>query len=120
MPSKKRNLSNSGLPRTMGDAEARFMTAVTNGNLAYVKTTLSGGADTATINTMLHLTDSKDRTALEIATENEHFEIVLFIIEEHDHHLGLNEIHESLMVSITKGYVNITQVKLIFLHFPLA
>eukprot|EP00057_Strongylocentrotus_purpuratus_P008322 XP_011662796.1 PREDICTED: short transient receptor potential channel 3 [Strongylocentrotus purpuratus] len=112
MPSKKRNLSNSGLPRTMGDAEARFMTAVCNGNLAYVKTTLSGGADIATINTMLHLTDSKDRTALEIATENEHFEIVLFIIEEHDHHLSLNEIHESLMVAITKGYVNITQVLL--------
>ncbi|XP_041473271.1 short transient receptor potential channel 3-like [Lytechinus variegatus] len=112
MPQKKRLLSR-GLSRLIGAEEAEFLNAVSHGNLAYVKSTLGvGGDENGAIKALLHLKDTKDRTALEIATENEHYDIVVFIVEVHGCFLGVNDIHESLMLAISKGYLNITQVLL--------
>ncbi|XP_071959351.1 short transient receptor potential channel 7-like [Antedon mediterranea] len=60
---------------------------------------------------ILKLYDYKDRTILEIATENEHFEIVNYIITHPGRQtIPWETVYESLMLAISKGYLRITQV----------
>ncbi|XP_072175598.1 short transient receptor potential channel 7-like [Diadema setosum] len=110
MPIKKSLLRNRSVAGNVTDAEAEFLNGVSMGNLAYTRSALE--VEEAKAEKLLRVTDTKDRTALEIATENEHLDIVRFFIEEHDHILEKHSINESLMLAITKGYLNITEILL--------
>lgn len=59
---------------------------------------------------LMQLTDFKDCTALEIATEVEHFEIVEYLVQEFGDLMDEIHLHECLMLAISKGYLRITQV----------
>ena len=109
MPPKKK-MSHRGRTKSydLGDDDFGFLNDVSMGNLAHAKAALE--VDDKEAARLLSLTDRKDRTALEIATENEHYDIVKFFVQEHDGHLKYHHVNESLMLAITKGYLNITEV----------
>ncbi|XP_071959383.1 short transient receptor potential channel 7-like isoform X2 [Antedon mediterranea] len=90
------------------DDEIRFLQCTEYGDLP----TLRAMLEKDTYHSLLNCTDYNDRTALEIATENEHLEIVEYLIKHGDRRLEMRPINESLMIAISKGYVRITKALL--------
>ena len=64
------------------------------------------------ISRLLRVSDCKDRTAIEMATECEHFDIVDYLINNCSRTLDVHSVNESLMLAISKGYLRITQALL--------
>ncbi|XP_041465629.1 short transient receptor potential channel 3-like [Lytechinus variegatus] len=89
--------------------ELNFLQAAEIGDLPTVKQMLEND-DLAP--KLLRCTDYKDRTALEVSTENEHLEIVEFLVQKGGRKLDIQAIQESLMLAISKGYLRITQALL--------
>ncbi|XP_038052575.1 short transient receptor potential channel 3-like [Patiria miniata] len=93
----------------LDEDEVRFLQAVEFGDLPTTRAMLDRPDIVARL---LKCTDYKDRTSLEIATENEHFDIVEYLIRVCGRQLPLHCINESLMLAISKGYLRITQTLL--------
>lgn len=89
--------------------ELNFLQAAEIGDLPTVKQMLESDELAPKL---LRCTDYKDRTALEVSTENEHLEIVEFLVQKGGRKLDIQAIQESLMLAISKGYLRITQALL--------
>ncbi|XP_071502489.1 short transient receptor potential channel 7-like [Diadema antillarum] len=89
--------------------ELKFLQAAEIGDFPTVKAMLENEEKAAKL---LRCTDYKDRTALEVSTENEHLEIVELLVQRGGRKLEIQCIHESLMLAISKGYLRITQALL--------
>ncbi|XP_033109678.1 short transient receptor potential channel 3-like [Anneissia japonica] len=95
-------------PGKPNEDEIRFLQCTEYGDLP----TLRAMLEKDTYMSLLNCTDYNDRTAIEIATENEHLEIVEYLIKYGDRRLDMRPINESLMIAISKGYVRITKALL--------
>ncbi|XP_022103605.1 short transient receptor potential channel 3-like isoform X1 [Acanthaster planci] len=93
----------------LDEDEVRFLQAVEFGDLPTTRAMLERPD---IVSRLLKCTDYKDRTCLEIATENEHLDIVEHLIRAFGRQLPLQCINESLMLAISKGYLRITQTLL--------
>ena len=84
--------------------------AVECGDLPTVRTMLEEDSDSTS--RFLRVSDYKDRTAIEMAAENEHLDIVEYLVKNCSRTLDMHGVNESLMLAIGKGYLRITQALL--------
>ncbi|XP_785826.3 short transient receptor potential channel 3 [Strongylocentrotus purpuratus] len=98
----------------LAEEDRSFLRVVSLGNFAKVREIMENSSDPKKL---MQLTDFKDCTALEIATEAEHFEIVEYLVQEFGDLMDEIHLHECLMLAISKGYLRITQV---ILNHPLS
>ncbi|XP_033109650.1 short transient receptor potential channel 3-like [Anneissia japonica] len=124
MPKKRRILYGSSIASTTSEAgegvdiisiekeekTKNILHAAEMGDLITLKEAIEN-ADEAEVEWILQLHDYKDRSILEVATENEHWEIVNYVITNHGQtqKIPWNTVYESLMLAISKGYLRITQ-----------
>nr|XP_002730569.1 PREDICTED: short transient receptor potential channel 7-like [Saccoglossus kowalevskii] len=88
----------------LSDGNRKFLKAAEYGDLPSLRSLLEGD-DSSDVN--INCSDYKDRTAIEIAASNEHLEVVLYLLSYPT--LEIRNIHEALMVAISKGYIRITE-----------
>ncbi|XP_071506041.1 short transient receptor potential channel 7-like [Diadema antillarum] len=93
------------------EEDLSFFQAVSIGNLPKVREVMEGYSESEQRH-LMQMTDFKDRTALEIATEVEHGEIVEYLVNNYGVMMDPVHVHECLMVAISKGYFRITMVLL--------
>ncbi|XP_070534007.1 short transient receptor potential channel 7-like isoform X2 [Ptychodera flava] len=93
-------------PVELSEESRKFLKAAEYGDLPTVRALLEDEDSTLNIN----CSDYKDRTAIEIATSNEHLEVVEYLLTYPN--LEVRSIHEALMVAISKGYLRITEALL--------
>ncbi|XP_054757317.2 short transient receptor potential channel 7-like [Lytechinus pictus] len=91
----------------LNEEDLSFLRVVSMGNLPKVREIMESSDDPKK---MMDMTDFKDCTALEIATEVEHSEIVEYLVQNFGTLMDEMHIHECLMLAISKGYLRITQV----------
>lgn len=99
----------SAFSRTLQDIpedEQTFIKATELGDLGTIRFALEA-SDEQKAGRLINCIDVKDRTILEIATENEHLEIVEFIIDHWGRMLSYESLNECVMLAISKGYIRI-------------
>lgn len=87
--------------------ELKFIKATELGDLGTVRMLLEKADETLAAR-LINCIDARDRTISEIATENEHLDIVEYLIDNWSRMVSYESVHECIMLAISKGYTRIT------------